>query len=106
MTFAGLLVGFSVFAITGLLHPVVIKSEYYWGKGCWPVFAVLGLGCCAASVLLSNLIASILLAVLGFSFFWTILELFEQEKRVEKGWFPHNPNKHQKPVVQKPEDVK
>lgn len=96
MMFSGLLVGLSVFAITGLLHPVVIKSEYYWGKGCWPIFAVAGVCCCVASLLISQLIVSILLAVLGFSFFWTILELFEQEKRVEKGWFPDNPKKNQK----------
>jgi hypothetical protein len=24
----------------------------------------------------------------AFSSFWSILELFEQKKRVEKGWFP------------------
>ncbi|MBO7458075.1 MAG: DUF4491 family protein [Paludibacteraceae bacterium] len=27
------------------------------------------------------------------SSFWSILELFEQKKRVERGWFPKNPNK-------------
>jgi len=24
---------------------------------------------------------------------WSIHELFEQEKRVERGWFPKNPNR-------------
>jgi len=24
---------------------------------------------------------------------WSILELFEQEERVKKGWFPKNPKK-------------
>lgn len=34
-----------------------------------------------------------LLGVTAFSSFWTILEIFEQEKRVEKGWFPRNPKR-------------
>ena len=29
--------------------------------------------------------------VTAFSCFWSILELFQQKKRVEKGWFPANP---------------
>lgn len=31
--------------------------------------------------------------ITGFSCFWSIKELFEQEKRVEKGWFPKNPRR-------------
>ncbi|MBQ5864199.1 MAG: DUF4491 family protein, partial [Bacteroidales bacterium] len=27
------------------------------------------------------------------SSFWSILEVFEQKKRVEKGWFPKNPKR-------------
>ncbi|WP_423893355.1 DUF4491 family protein, partial [Filifactor alocis] len=30
---------------------------------------------------------------LGFCLFWSIKELFEQEKRVQKGWYPKNPKK-------------
>ena len=33
------------------------------------------------------------MGVLGASFLWSVKELFEQEKRVEKGWFPKNPNR-------------
>ncbi|OYP40493.1 hypothetical protein CG709_05125 [Lachnotalea glycerini] len=29
----------------------------------------------------------------GFSCFWSVQELVEQEKRVEKGWFPKNPKR-------------
>ena len=38
-------------------------------------------------------IPAALLGVLGCSCLWSIQELFEQEKRVEKGWFPANPAK-------------
>ncbi|MCQ2117643.1 MAG: DUF4491 family protein [Bacteroidales bacterium] len=33
------------------------------------------------------------MGVVGFSCFWSILELFQQEQRVAKGWFPSNPKK-------------
>ena len=36
---------------------------------------------------------STLLAVWGASSLWGIGELFEQRKRVEKGWFPRNPKR-------------
>jgi len=93
MEFSGIIVGLGTFLIIGILHPVVIKSEYYLGTKCWPIFAVSGLASCVASLFVGNFIASVLLAVLGFSLFWTIHELFEQKKRVEKGWFPANPKR-------------
>ena len=34
-----------------------------------------------------------LLGVTGASLLWGIGELFEQVKRVEKGWFPMNPKR-------------
>ena len=34
-----------------------------------------------------------LCGIVGFSSFWTIKELFEQEERVRKGWFPRNPRR-------------
>ncbi len=91
MTYYGILVGLGVFIIIGALHPVVIKAEYYLGKGCWPAFAVSGILCCAASLLVNDLTVSVLLGVLAFSLFWSIHEIFEQEKRVQKGWYPANP---------------
>jgi hypothetical protein len=76
-----------------LFHPLVIKSEYYFGTRIWPLFLLAGAGCSIASVLVGNLLVSILLGIKGFSFFWSILELFQQKRRVEKGWFPRNPKK-------------
>lgn len=93
MTFGGIILGVSVFLIIGLFHPIVIKAEYCFGKGCWWVFALAGVLSCAASLFVRNIIVSAVLGVLGFSCFWSILELFEQEKRVKKGWFPANPKR-------------
>ena len=93
MSFLGIAIGLSSYVIIGILHPEVIKTEYYFGKKVWPIFAVLGTICLLVSLFVQSIFFSILLAVLGFSLYWSIFELFEQEKRVAKGWFPRNPKK-------------
>ena len=47
-------------------------------------FAVIG----AFSLLTENVYGAAVLGILAFSCFWSIRELFEQEQRVRKGWFP------------------
>lgn len=89
----GLLIGVSTFLIIGLFHPVVIKCEYYFGTRCWWWFLVLGLVGVGLSIWVENVLWSSLLGVFSFSSFWTIKEIFDQKKRVEKGWFPRNPKR-------------
>lgn len=91
--FNGLLIGICTFLIIGLFHPVVVKSEYYWGVKCWWIFLVLGIAGVILSILVENITISALLGVFSFSSFWTIKELFEQRERVLKGWFPKNPKR-------------
>ena len=93
MNFYGIVIGVVSFLIIGLCHPLVIKTEYYFGKKCWSAYLIVGIGCCVASLFIENVVASILIAVLAFSLFWGIKELFEQEKRVLKGWHPKNPKR-------------
>lgn len=93
MHFTGILIGAISFLSIGVFHPIVIKSEYYFSKSCWPVFLVAGIVLMVISLLVDQVILSSALAVIGMSSWWSILELFEQEKRVEKGWFPANPNR-------------
>lgn len=93
MNWDGLLIGIATFLIIGLFHPVVVKAEYYWGTRCWWVFLLLGLVGVVASLLLESLLWASLCGVFAFSSFWTIKELFEQEERVRKGWFPKNPHR-------------
>ncbi|MBR2015396.1 MAG: DUF4491 family protein [Alistipes sp.] len=88
MHFTGLIIGVATFLIIGLFHPLVIKGEYYFGVKIWWVFALMGIVAIALSVAVSNVLWSTLLAVWGASSLWSIGELFEQRKRVEKGWFP------------------
>lgn len=103
MNFSGLIIGIATFLIIGVFHPIVIKSEYYFGKQCWWVFCVLGIAGVIGSLMVDNLLWSVLIGVVAFSCFWSIKELYEQERRVAKGWFPSNPKRKN---VKKEKDVK
>ena len=93
MNFEGIIVGLATFLIIGIFHPIVIKAEYHLGKGCWWAFALGGIGFAAASLFISSFIWSTICGVTAFSCFWSILELMQQDKRVQKGWFPANPKR-------------
>jgi len=93
---SGLLIGICTFLIIGLFHPIVIKAEYYLGTKCWWIFLILGILGVAGSLYTENILISALLGVFAFSSFWTIKEVFDQEERVKKGWFPKNPNRKYK----------
>ena len=82
INFDGLLIGIATFLIIGLFHPVVVKAEY-----------VLGIAGTVASLLVESVFVSAICGVFAFSSFWTIKEVFEQEERVLKGWFPKNPKR-------------
>jgi polyferredoxin len=84
----GIVIGLATFLIIGLFHPLVIKGEYYFGVKCWWVFLLLGIAALLGAILVRHIICSSLCGVTAFSAFWGIGELFEQRKRVEKGWFP------------------
>ena len=76
MYFTGVIIAVSTFLIIGIFHPIVIKTEYY-----------------TAALFIENVIVSSIFGVVGASFLWSIGELFDQRKRVLKGWFPMNPKR-------------
>jgi branched-subunit amino acid transport protein len=92
----GLMLGLCSFLIIGVFHPLVIKGEYYFGVKCWWAFLIAGMVAGFASVMIDNFFWQTLLAVVAFSCFWSILEVFEQRERVRKGWFPANPRRSYK----------
>ena len=94
--FSGIIIGVATFLVIGLFHPLVIKAEYYIGVKSWWLFLLLGILSVVASLLVVDLTISILLGVVAFSSFWSIGEVFQQKKRVEKGWFPANPKREKK----------
>ena len=93
MNLNGIIVGAAVFLIIGICHPIVIKMEYHWGKQSWWLLALGGAAFAAASLFVGNWVLSTILGATAFSLFWGILEIFAQEKRVLRGWFPENPKR-------------
>lgn len=84
------------FLIIGVSHPIVIMTEYYFGTRPWWIYLLVGVAALAAALFVEDVIVSSLLGVLSFTAFWAIKELFEQEQRVERGWFPRNPKRRYK----------
>lgn len=91
MNFDGIIIGLISFLIIGLFHPIVIKGEYCFSKRIWPIFLVVGIVFLALSLYVDNSIFTASLGVIGFSCLWSIKEIFEQEERVKKGWYPKKP---------------
>ena len=88
----GVIVGVASLLVIGAFHPLVIWCEYRFTQRIWPVFLITGPLCMLAALLLQRLF-SILLGLLSASCLWSIRELKEQTKRVERGWFPQNPKR-------------
>jgi hypothetical protein len=93
MDFFGIYAGLVSFLVIGLFHPLIIKGEYHFGKGIWPVFLAGGILMAAGACFTVNHYVSSLLGIAAFACFWSIKELFDQEKRVKRGWFPGNPRR-------------
>lgn len=93
MYYEGIIIAISTFVIIGLFHPIVIKTEYYAGTRLWWLFLVLGIACISIALFIEDILISSILGVTGASSLWSIGELFEQRKRVLRGWFPKNPKR-------------
>ena len=93
MYFTGIIIAVCTFVTIGIWHPIVIKTEYHFGTRAWVVYLVIGLAAVAAALFIENTRASAVVGVFGASALWGIGELFEQRKRVERGWFPKNPKR-------------
>lgn len=93
MYFTGIIIAFLTFLTIGIWHPIVIKTEYYWGTRPWIVYLLVGIASIGTALFISNIYVSSVLGIFGASALWGIGELFSQKKRVEKGWFPMNPKR-------------
>ena len=94
--FTGIIIAVCTFLTIGIWHPIVIKTEYYWGTRPWVIYLVIGVAAIITALFIENAILSAVIGVFGASALWGIGELFEQKKRVEKGWFPKNPKRKDK----------
>ncbi len=91
--FTGIIIAVSTFLIIGVFHPIVIKTEYHTGTRFWWIFLLTGVAAIASALFVENVIVSSVLGVTGASLLWSIGELFDQKKRVKKGWFQMNPKR-------------
>ena len=106
MYFIGIIIAICTFLTIGIWHPIVIKTEYYWGTRPWVVYLAVGVGCIVGALFIENTLLSAIVGVFGASALWGIGELFSQKKRVEKGWFPMNPKrKHEYQKIDKNETL-
>ena len=90
---SGILIAVCTFVIIGLFHPLVVKAEYYIGVKSWLIFLFGGIAGIVLSVCTDNIVFSTCFGVFGASCIWSIFEVFQQKKRVDKGWFPKNPKR-------------
>ena len=95
MNFNGIIVGAAVFLSIGICPPAVIKMEYHLGKQSWWIWLAAGVVLSALSLFVKNDTLSTLIGGFAFSCLWGIGEMFLQEKRVLRGWFPENPARHE-----------
>ena len=65
LNFEGILLAVSTFLIIGLCHPLVIKTEYYFGTKPWWIWLVSGLSCCAGALFVESIFWSALLGGAG-----------------------------------------
>lgn len=93
MYFTGIIIAICTFLIIGIWHPIVIKTEYYWGTRPWVVYLAIGMVCIVGALFIENTLLSAVVGVFGASALWGIGELFSQKERVAKGWFPMNPKR-------------
>lgn len=93
LNFTSCALAICTFLIIGLCHPLVIKTEYYFGTKPWVLYLIGGIAAIVGALFIENDFISTLLAVFGASLLWGIGELLSQKKRVEKGWFPMNPKR-------------
>ncbi|MBR5038736.1 MAG: DUF4491 family protein [Prevotella sp.] len=97
MYFTGIIIAVCTFLTIGIWHPIVIKTEYYWGTRPWIVYLIIGLAAIIGALFIENTVISAIVGVFGASALWGIGELFHQKKRVEKGWFPKRRNSESHP---------
>ena len=68
--------------------------EYHTGTRYWWVLLLAGIIALLVGLFfVANIVLNAILGAFAFSAFWGIGELFAQEKRVQKGWFPRNPKR-------------
>ena len=78
MNFFGLILGAFMLLVIGAGHIIIIKGEYHVGTRLWPIFLFVTISSIIASIFLKSELASGILGIVGFTFLWSIHEIFKQ----------------------------
>jgi hypothetical protein len=89
----GLICAGLAFVFMGIGMPGVILLERTFGKECLPVLLGLGFLIGLSSLFISNDLLSASAGILGGTIIWGALELPDQAKRVQLGWYPDRKRK-------------
>ena len=54
MYFTGIIIAVCTFLTIGIWHPIVIKTEYYWGTRPWIVYLIIGLAAIIGALFIEN----------------------------------------------------
>ena len=83
LNFMSVLLAVCTFLIIGLFHPLVIKTEYYFGTRPWWLWLIGGLASIVGALFISDNFLSTLLAVLGATLLWGREGLVSHESEAE-----------------------
>ena len=72
MYFTGIIIAICTFLTIGIWHPIVIKTEYYWGTRPWIVYLIIGLATIVAALFIENTLISAVVGVFGASALWAL----------------------------------
>lgn len=89
MNITGIAIAVSTFLVIGLFHPIVIKTEYYFGTRPWWVFGFVGVACIVCSLCIESTIWSSIIGVVGASSLWAIGEPVRAKTSCGKGLVSH-----------------
>ena len=65
MNFTGIIIAACTFLTIGVWHPIVIKTEYYWGTRPWVLYLVVGVASIVAALFIENTLISSVVGVFG-----------------------------------------
>ena len=94
--FTGIILAIIVFATIGFGHVFVRKVNYHFGTKPAPFLFIIGLTMMVYSMYVTSNLFSASLGITAITIIWDGIELYRQEKRVEKGHAPKNPNRKYK----------
>ena len=87
MYFTGIIIAVMTFLTIGIWHPIVIKTEYYWGTRPWVVFLLVGVSCCVAALYTENIYLSSFLGCLALQRCGVSVNSFRRRNVWRKGGF-------------------